>query len=169
MKAVWNIMLAALAGLALSACAPAEGPPLCGGVTDRTDRTAPKSIASREITELRASFWMEDGGRGARWDIRASRDGSGGVSVTLGGGMQGQASAGAALFDDVQEVIDRFALAKSNGIDRVIAGLPPQFSPSRLEVGYASGERLYFQKNGDPDAGWPKAMLDIFLTPFKGH
>ena len=55
--------------------------------------------------------------------------------------------------------------SKLNGIDRVTAGLPPAYSPTRLSVDYASGERLYFQTNGDPKVEWPRALLEIFLEP----
>ena len=164
MKALWCIMLAALAGLLLSACWPAEEAPLCGGVTDRTDHSAPKVIVSKEMTALSASFWVQDEeGRGARWNLSAEKDSSGGVSVRVGGAVQGQALADAAFLAALQEVIDRFELAKLNGIDRVTAGLPPSFSPVRLNVDYASGERLYFQMNGDPKAEWPRALLKLFL------
>ena len=167
MKAVWCIMLAALACLLFTACRPAEEAPLCGGVTDRTDHSAPKVIESREIAALSASFWTQDEeGRGMRWELSARRDGSG-VSVRVGGASQeeaqAEAQADAAFLEAVQEVLGRFELAKLNGIDRVTAGLPPAFSPTRLSVDYASGERLYFQMNGRPDAEWPAALLEIFL------
>ena len=170
MKAVWCIMLAALAGLLLSACWPAEEAPICGGVTDRTDHSAPKVIESKEITALDASFWLEDddASRSDRWELQAFKGSSGGVSVSVRGGVQGQAQAEASFLAALQEVVDRFGLAKSNGIDRVTAGLPPPFSPVRLNVDYASGERLYFQMNGDPKAEWPQALLELFLESV-GH
>ena len=170
MKAVWCIMLAALAGLLLSACWPAEEAPICGGVTDRTDHSAPKVIESKEITALDASFWLEDddASRSGRWELQAFKGSSGGVAVIIGGAVQGQALADAAFLDAVQDVLDRFKLAKLNGIDRVTAGLPPAYSPTRLSVDYASGERLYFQMNGDPKAEWPRALLEIFLESV-GH
>ena len=164
MKALWCIMLAALAGLLLSACRPAEEAPLCGGVTDRTDHSAPKVIESKQISSIFASFWIQDEeGRGTRWKLSARREGSGGVSVSVEGAVREQAQADSAFLDAVQKIIDRFELAKLNGIDRVTAGLPPAYSPTRLSVDYASGERLYFQMNGDPRAGWPRALLEIFL------
>ena len=164
MKAVWCIMLAALAGLLLSACWPAEEVPLCGGVTDRTDHSAPKVIGSKQISSIAASFWIQDEeGRGTRWKLSAKKDSSGGVSVSVEGAGKEEAQAESAFLDAVQEVIDRFELAKLNGIDRVTAGLPPAYSPTSLSVDYASGERLYFQMNGKPEAEWPRALLEIFL------
>ena len=169
MKAVWCIMLAALSGLLLSACWPAEEAPLGGGVTDRTDHSAPKVIESKEITALSASFWIQDEeGRGARWTLSAKKDSSGGVSVSVGRAVQEQAQADAAFLDAVQKMIDRFELTKLNGIDRVTAGLPPAYSPTRLSVDYASGEFLYFQMNGRPEAEWARALLELFLEP-AGH
>ena len=164
MKVLWCIMLAALAGLLLTACWPAEEAPLCGGVTDRTDHSAPKVIASKQISAVVASFWLQDEeGRGTRWTLSAKNDSSGGVSVSVEGAVKEEAQADSAFLDAVQEVIERFELAKLNGIDRVTAGLPPAYSPTWLSVDYASGERLYFQMNGKPEAEWPRALLEIFL------
>ena len=74
MKAVWCIMLAALACLLFTACRPAEEAPLCGGVTDRTDQSAPKVIGSKQISSIAASFWIqEEDGRGTRWKLSARR------------------------------------------------------------------------------------------------
>ena len=164
MKAVWCIMLAAVAGLLLIACWSAEEVPLCGGVTDRTDHSAPKVIGSKQISAVVASFWLRDEeGRGTRWTLSAKKDSSGGVSVRVEGSVKEEAQAESSFLDAVQEVIDRFELAKLNGIDRVTAGLPPAYSPTWLSVDYASGERLYFQMNGDPGAEWPCALLELFL------
>ena len=164
MKAVWCIMLAAVAGLLLTACWPDEKAPICGGVTDRTDHSAPKVIVSRQISAVVASFWLRDEEeRGTRWTLSAKKDSSGGVSVRVEGAVQEEAQADSAFLEAVQEIIDRFELAKLNGIDRVTAGLPPAYSPTRLNVDYASGECLYFQMNGRPEAEWPRALLEIFL------
>lgn len=167
MKVLWFLVVAALAGLALTACWPEEKAPVCGGVTDKTDHAAPKVIESKEITALNASFWMGDEeSHGQRWNLSARRDSSGNTSVSIEGAMQGQFQGEHTVLDTAQDIIDRFELVKLNGVDRVTAGLPPWFSPSRLSVEYASGERLFFHMNGDPQAGWPKAMLDIFLEVF---
>jgi hypothetical protein len=164
MKVLWCIMLSALAGLLLAACWPEEKAPICGGVTDRTDHSAPKVIESKQISALSASFWVQDEeGRGARWNLSAKKDSSGGVSVSVEGAVKEEAQAESAFLDAVQEVIERFELAKLNGIDRVTAGLPPAYSPTWLSVDYASGERLYFQMNGRPEAEWPRVLLEIFL------
>ena len=92
MKALWCIMLAALAGLLLTARWPAEEVPLCGGVTDRTDHSAPKVIESKQISSIAASFWIQDEeGRGTRWKLSAKKDSSGGVSVSVEGAVQEEA------------------------------------------------------------------------------
>lgn len=165
MKALWCIILAALVGLLLSACWPAEKAPLGGGVTDRTDHSAPKVIESKEIAEFSASFWIADErtSRSGRWNLQAYKDSSGRLIVNIEGAQRWQAQAEAALLAALQEVIERFELAKLNGIDRVTAGLPLAYRPTRLSVDYASGERLYFQMNGRPEAEWPRALLELFL------
>ena len=103
-KAMWSILLAALAGLLFTACRPAEEVPLCGGVTDRTDHSAPKVIASKQISSIAASFWIQDEeGRGTRWKLSAKKDGSGGVSVSVEGAGKEEAQADSAFLDAVQK------------------------------------------------------------------
>ena len=158
------IILAALAGMALLALQPDRGSMSGGVVHDRTDHSAPKIIESREITDLEASFWLEDGHlpRG-RWTLSASRKSSGVVLLSIQGRLQAQTQLEASFLADVQDVIERFELVKRNGMDRVTSGLPYQFSPCSLRVAYASGERLYFRSNGNPREEWPKSLLKIFL------
>ena len=164
-KAMWSILLAALAGLILTACWPEEEVPLCGGVVDRSDHSAPKAIASKDISSFSTSFWRYDEdspSQGARrWCISAGRDDAGELWAEINGDKADLQDRKALA--DVQEVIDRFGLVKRNGVDRVTSGLPPQYGPARLKAEYASGERLYFQTNGDPDSPWTAAILEIFL------
>ena len=158
------ILCALAAGGALMSLPPARESMSGGVVHDRTDHSAPKAIVSREITELSASFWLEGGDfpRGA-WTLHASRDSSDTIALSVQGGVQAQAFAEPALLSELQEVIERFGLVKRNGVDRVTSGLPPEYSPVSLKAEYASGERLYFRTNGSPRAGWPEALLEIFL------
>ena len=114
---------------------------------------------------LSTSFLLMDEasprGEVRHWSFVVEKDGSGSIMVKAGDGAEVQADG--ALLSELQQVIERFDLAALNGTDRVVAGLPPMFGPCRLNVVYASGERLYFQKNSIPQEGWPKVMLDILL------
>lgn len=165
-KAVWYIMLVALAGLLLTACWPAEEVPLCGGVVDRSDHSAPKAILSKEIRAFSTTFWRYDEDSPQhevrRWHITIRWEDTGELWMEINGDkakLQGDT----ALLAEVQDVIDRFGLVMHNGVDRVTSGLPPAYAPTWLKAEYASGERLYFQTNGDPDSPWTAAILEIFL------
>ena len=165
MKKFLTAIVAVLTGVFLAGYDASAEAPLCGGVTDRTDRTAPKVIKSKEITAFSTSFLLRDETSPheaiEHWNFTVKKEASGRIAIEAGNGATVQADD--ALLAELQQVIDRFNLAALNGIDRVTAGLPPMFGPCRMSVDYASGERLYFQKNSRPQEGWPRAMLEIFL------
>ena len=169
MKKFLTAVFAVLTGVFLAGFDASAETPLCGGVTDRTDRTAPKVIKSKEITAFSTSFLLRDETSPheaiEHWSFTVKKDDSGRIAIEAGNGTTVQADD--ALLADLQQVIDRFDLAALNGTDRLIAGLPPVFGPCRMSVDYASGERLYFQRNSRPEEGWPRAMLDIFLNAFE--
>lgn len=166
MKNMLCLICIVLAGIMLSGCgSSAVEEPICGGVVDRSDHSAPKVIESKEIRSFSTSFWRYDedspNHEASRWRITVTKDSAGELWVEINGN-KARIQGGKALAE-VQEVIDRFGLVKLNGVDRVTSGLPPEYSPTRLEAEYASGERLYFRTNGNPSAEWTKAMLEIFL------
>ncbi|MBQ2762056.1 MAG: hypothetical protein IJE96_09130 [Mailhella sp.] len=168
MKKFLTAIVAMLTGVFLAGYDASAEAPLCGGVTDRTDRAAPKVIKSKEITAFSTSFLLRDETSPhegiEHWSFTVKKEDSGRIAIEAGNGATVQADD--ALLAELQQVIDRFDLAALNGTDRVIAGLPPMFGPCRMSVDYASGERLYFQRNSRPEEGWPRAMLDIFLNAF---
>ena len=169
MKKFLTAVFAVLTGVFLAGFDASAETPLCFGVTDRTDRTAPKVIKSKEITAFSTSFLLRDETSPheaiEHWSFTVKKDDSGRIAIEAGNGTTVQADD--ALLAELQQVIDRFDLAALNGTDRVTAGLPPVFGPCRMSVDYASGERLYFQRNSRPEEGWPRAMLDIFLNAFE--
>ena len=169
MKKFLTAVFAVLTGVFLAGFDASAETPLCGGVTDRTDRTAPKVIKSKEITAFSTSFLLRDETSPheaiEHWSFTVKKDDSGRIAIEAGNGTTVQADD--ALLAELQQVIDRFDLAALNGTDRVTAGLPPVFGPCRMSVDYASGERLYFQRNSRPEEGWPRALLDIFLNAFE--
>ena len=168
MKKFLTAIFAVLTGVFLAGYDASAEAPLCGGVTDRTDRTAPKVIKSKEITAFSTSFLLRDETSPhdaiEHWSFTVKKEASGRIAIEAGNGTTVQADD--ALLAELQQVIDRFDLAALNGTDRVIAGLPPMFGPCRMSVDYASGERLHFQRNSRPEEGWPRAMRDIFLSAF---
>ncbi|MCQ2558960.1 MAG: hypothetical protein MJ135_07560, partial [Oscillospiraceae bacterium] len=65
---------------------------------------------------------------------------------------------------EVQHIIEQYGLVKCNGINKVTAGLAPEYGPWELRALYDSGETLYFRENGAPDGDWTAALRDYFLA-----
>ena len=64
---------------------------------------------------------------------------------------------------EVHDVIVKHDLVRRNGFDEVTSGLPFEYAPCSLSVDYASGERLYFHKDGDPRSAWANDLKALFL------
>ncbi len=136
-----------------------------GGIRDHSNPDAPKTIRSREIVALNVNFrlWDESDGQESRayaLDIRREGDV---FLLTASGGTKGTVQVDASFPDKVQQIIEKHGLTRLNGINRTTSGLPVEFSPCTLTVDYASGERLYFRIDNDPDAEWAEDMRELFL------
>ena len=136
-----------------------------GGVTRNHSYDAPKVILSTEIAALDANFFLYDeegGGRG--WSFGVRREGE---VVLLSEKRRGRdvvaKPVGKAFLSEVHAVIMKHGLARLNGFDEVTSGLPYEYAPCSLSVDYASGERLYFHKDGDPEAEWARELRNLFL------
>ena len=140
-----------------------------GGVTRRSSYDAPKAIQSTEIAALDANFFLydEDGG-GRGWSFGVRREGE---VVLLSEKRRGRdvvaKPVGKAFLGEVHAVIMKHDLARLNGFDEVTSGLPYEYAPCFLSVDYASGERLYFHMDGDPEAGWARELRNLFLKVFE--
>ncbi len=136
-----------------------------GGVRDYSNPLASKIVRSREIVALETKFRLWDGsdsgGRGYFFQI--CKQGGASFLLTASGGKKGFAQVDAEFLDKVQRVIEKHDLIRRNGISQTTSGLPVQFSPCSLNVDYASGERLYFCVDNDPEAEWAKDMKKLFL------
>lgn len=142
---------------------------LCGGTTDMTDHNAAKVIYSKEIRCLSADFaltgeWVS-GTDFAKCDFEIKPDESG-TLIACEREMNLSFEADTELLTKLQSIIDEQKLAGKNGLYRVTAGLPPEYQPCTLKVDYASGERLTFTENNDPDAAWAKQMYLAFADWF---
>jgi hypothetical protein len=142
----------------------------CGGVTDKSDRRASKVINSKDIAEFYARFGLS--GEWAKGHVdefftfEVKKDVVGVLTATER--LTGiSAPADAALLSALQEVIDRYGLSQENGVYRTTAGLPPIFGPCEMRVKYASGEKLSFTRNNEPQAEWEKKMYLAFSGWFE--
>ncbi|MBQ5728412.1 MAG: hypothetical protein IIV56_05790, partial [Mailhella sp.] len=74
-----------------------------------------------------------------------------------------------AFLKEVHDVIVKNDLPRWNGFDEVTSGLPVQYSSCSLSVDYASGERLYFRMDGDPEAEWARQLKTLFLREISAN
>ena len=150
--------------LSLFAGCGKEALPISGGTVDRTDPNAPKVIHSKEITSFDATFFAAS--RQVTEDIKmfhlTVKPDDTGKLIASGDVLPFQWPANEALLTALQDVIDRYDLAKKNGVYRVTAGLAPECQEGGLHVTYASGETLSFTENNDPYAPWAEAFYDAF-------
>ena len=136
---------------------------ICGGTTDLTDKSAPKSIVSKEIEQFSASFFLAERCNAEKehkfsFHIGEAEDGELTVSEKRSGKSL---PADEKLLQKMQDIIDRHRLVLKNGEYIVTAGLPPEYQPCSLKVTYASGETLTFTENNDPYSLW---ALDIYTA-----
>ncbi|MBQ5728208.1 MAG: hypothetical protein IIV56_04735 [Mailhella sp.] len=180
MKKILSLLLLAAASLgtflALGGCAGASRSVsgdimddcVDGGVTRNHSYDAPKVILSTEPVALDANFFLydEDGG-GTGWTFGVRREGE---VVLLSEKRRGrdvvEKPVDRAFLSEVHAVIMKHGLARLNGFDAVTSGLPYEYAPCSLSVDYASGERLYFHKDGDPEAEWARELRNLFLEAF---
>lgn len=136
---------------------------ICGGTTDLTDKSAPKSIVSKEIEQFSASFFLAERCTAEKehefsFCIGEAEDGE----LTVSDKRSGKSlPADEKLLQKMQDIIDRHRLVLKNGEYIVTAGLPPEYQPCSLKVTYASGETLTFTENNDPYSLW---ALDIYTA-----
>lgn len=145
----------------------AEEAPIDGGNTTRVDPEAPKTIVSKEITALSTSFFCldaDDPAQGAHYAFRLTPDGDGKWTLSVSAPTEGSVTVDESVLREVQTLIDDYALAGSNGLYSVTAGLPVEYTPCFLSVDYASEEHLEFTVDGDPEAGWCAALRTYFLN-----
>ncbi|MBR5882826.1 MAG: hypothetical protein IKY97_05010 [Mailhella sp.] len=136
-----------------------------GGVTRRHSYDAPKVILSTEIAALDADFFLYDGdGGGTGWFFSVRREGDAFLlSVRKRGKAAVEKPVGRDFLGEVHAAIMKHGLPRLNGFDEVTSGLPYEYAPCSLSVDYASGERLYFHMDGDPEADWARELRNLFL------
>ena len=156
------LSLLTMCALLLSGCGANEEPPECGGTVDRSDPNAPKTISSTELTKLTAHFFRFGGSDGGYYDFTLERDESGALILSEDSTFKVSDTADDALLEKVQSIIAANDLAARNGTDCYTEGLPDPYQPCRFTAEYASGEKLFFSENNDPEAQWSAQLLALF-------
>lgn len=143
--------------------------PISGGKVDRTDYTAPKTIKSKELTYFSDKFFLYgeyNYENDATYDFEVVKNDDGSVSIEEKSCYQVKCKTDEHILKDLQAIIEKYELAKLNGVDKHTAGLPPEYQPSYFEAKYASGESLYFSQNNDPDDPCAREVLKLLGDEF---
>ena len=172
-KGVLIMLLSALFALfGLTGCVDISLPgtrPESGGVTDKTDPKAPTEIESDEITEFYADLTLYGEWSPGRDTVKYTfeiKKNDEGVLTVYEDTAAVSAPADDAVLTGLQELIEKFGLAKKNGYYRVTAGLPPEFQETGFKVLYASGETIRFTENNEPESEWRQALYLLFAGWF---
>lgn len=161
MKKFFKLFLMVASCSILTACTfgggtvkPSNNEEADGGQINNTDYSAPKTIESTELVEFSTEFFLYDkydDNRSTTYSFRIVKDeGDTDYYLIATGDYNVKAYVDESIFDGIQEIIEEYQLAKSNGIDQVTAGLAPEYAPMFISAEYASGEKLYFRENGNP-------------------
>ena len=170
-KRVLSVMLCAATLLCFGGCFghKPKPSPVSGGTVDKTDYDAPKVIKSKEITDFYASFFLYDkrlgGWEGNSYSFKVCKNDSGVLTATEEK-TKISVPADEKFLNALQEIIDEQKLVQKNGICKYTSGLAPAFQPCRLTVNYASGEKLTFTENNNPEAEWAQKIHLEFAKLF---
>ena len=143
-----------------------------GGTRDESDYDAPKEIESHELVSFETEFfrnsdWVYDKERYYDFKLKKSEDGT--FVVTEGYNDDLRSETDADFAAKLDQLIRDQDLIRLNGMSRQTYGILPEYGPYLLRAEYASGEKLYFYINDDPNAAWTFAMLDLFAREFGAH
>lgn len=145
--------------------------PVSGGVTNNTDYNAPKEIKSENLISLSVGFYHEDKynrSSGRYYNFILEPDEEGRIIFKESYVSEGF-EVDKSVLSDVQAIIKKYDLAKSNGYHKTTAGLPPQFEECFFEAKYDSGEYISFSENSDPSAAWSQELLEYFAYLMADH
>lgn len=145
--------------------------PVCGGVTNNTDYDAPKVINSDNLVKLSMGFYHEDrfdssNGRYYTFILESDSDGKIFLKDSRAGeGFEVEKS----VLVGAQAIIKKYDLAKANGVNKITAGLPPEYEECDFSAEYDSGERISFAENSDPSSEWGREFIDFFAPIFAAN
>lgn len=145
--------------------------PVCGGVTNNTDYDAPKVINSDNLVKLSMGFYHEDkfdksNGRYYTFILESDSDGK----ILLKDRRDDEGfTVDKSVLDGAQKIIKKYDLAKANGVNKITAGLPPEYEECDFSAEYDSGERISFAENSDPSSEWGREFIDYFAPIFAAN
>ncbi len=169
MKPLYLLLIPMLI-IVLASCtlSPDQEEMMPGGVTDFSNKNAPKTIDSKDIESFRTWFvYPDEQGGYTRYDFAAEKQDDGTVELTWK--LEDEETTivvDAEFLLSLQEIIDKHKLASYNGIDKVTSGLPYEYEPSHLHCDYESGEKINFYMDGNPDSEWMGDFVELFSSVF---
>lgn len=174
---LWGIVMMCIGAAALLAgCKQEQSVPtqeaVVGGTEDRTNHSAPKEIKSDELTFFQTDFYRNGDfvyDKNRKYRFKMTKAEGDVFVITEGYDEKLKCETDKTFAEKLQQVIREYNLIRLNGIEKQTYGLPEEFGPCLLSADYASGENLYFYMNGDPDAEWTGAILDLFAKEFGKH
>lgn len=129
--------------------------PIDGGATDNSDLNAPKSIESTQIISFDCRFSTMDTAEPGKpgnhiYQLHAKLENGAvrGMYQVRDTGETHSFRVSQKFFVEVQILVATYGLARYNGHDYTVAGLPDEYG-ARLDVRYASRESIYANDNQD--------------------
>ena len=144
--------------------------PESGGKVDHSF-DAPKEIGSENIVAFCTHFYRNHvnidytSGQHYTFEVKKADDGT--LILAETEALNIECTVPETIFKDIYDVIRGNNLFRLNGEDCYTAGLPPEYQPESLTAEFDSGEKLYFQTNGDPFASWTAELAEIFSKAFE--
>ena len=141
-----------------------------GGTTTRIDSNAPKVINSDNLVAFKTNFFLY-GEYGSEFDASYTfeiKDDEAGRKVLTceTGGQTFSCEVDSSVMSGLQEIIKKYDLARSNGIEKFTAGLPPEYDYSEFYALYDSDETIRFSGNNAPESETSRAFVDYFARVF---
>ena len=148
---------------------PVPTPPITGGKVDRSDKNAPKVIDSRELTYFSYQFFLYgkynyEKDSGYSFEVKKMDDGT--VSLEEKSCYKVKCSTDEHILAALQSLIEKYGLAKMNGVDEHTAGLPVEFQPCYFRAEYASGESIRYSTNNNPDDPFSREVVKLLGDEF---
>ncbi len=140
--------------------------PGTGGVIDKSDKNAPKTIKSKAIISFKSHFiYAEKTGGYNRYDLSAEKKENGKTElIWTDEGQEIKSEVEAEFMIRLQELIDKHKLASKNGTNRFTSGLPYPYEPCHLHCEYESGEKINFYDDDAPESLWMGDIKKLFAS-----
>ena len=141
---------------------------ICGGIVNRSNNNAPKTIKSETLLSFSTHFFLY-GDFGREFDsfyaISVVKTDTGKMILSESG-HKITCETNTEYLNGIQALIKKHNLASINGMDKHTGGLPAEFQPCYFCAEYDSGEKLYFSIDNNPNSPWGSDILELTKEEF---